>query len=564
MRNFYNCIIAPLVLFACMAMATSCRKGPEPFQNGWDNESDITVSASIAQPLTTKVSLEEGIDGSNRPVLKQKWEQGDVIVGWDESGNKLEFVINAATDINPVTGVATFVPTSASADIPGSGKVYLFYAPGKRIDDIADVDDGLSLIIDITNQGSADLPLVMSATGTVSGNSLNLVFSNETSIIIVKNPFFPGLPSATVTELNLSGANNKLSFTYSGKTATTTSTSSHTADITVSCGFSTDATGRTSDAEVYFTVLPDASATSIKIWTSAGEGEYSTTRRLSIEKGNCYSMSQLFSLSPNGALNGVFSVKNDEHNYKAISFSRGNLQYQASSGSWRFAAHQYDAIGDAAGNTTDSGRDSQEAWIDLFGWGATGLSDYVGQPYSISELYEDYNVDVFITRDSFSDWGMCMGVCWRTLLHDEWDYLLSYRETNTTGMTVSSRFAKIKVDNICGLVIFPDTFAWDTAEMGAAPSNCNNNHCEWMNASAYSVEQFEKMESAGCVFLPVTGIRQGHSVTETSSGYYWSSSSWNYNPYSLKFTDGYFFINSGDNYYGCSVRLVYDVKSLAL
>ena len=44
---------------------------------------------------------------------------------------------------------------------------------------------------------------------------------------------------------------------------------------------------------------------------------------------------------PTGAINGLFSVSGSRQVY----FSRGNLQYQASTNTWRFAEHQYDYIG---------------------------------------------------------------------------------------------------------------------------------------------------------------------------------------------------------------------------
>ncbi|MBO4655069.1 MAG: hypothetical protein J5644_05955, partial [Bacteroidales bacterium] len=45
--------------------------------------------------------------------------------------------------------------------------------------------------------------------------------------------------------------------------------------------------------------------------------------------------------APQGAISGKFSVSST----KQVYFSQGNLQYQASTGTWRFAEHQYDFIG---------------------------------------------------------------------------------------------------------------------------------------------------------------------------------------------------------------------------
>ena len=44
---------------------------------------------------------------------------------------------------------------------------------------------------------------------------------------------------------------------------------------------------------------------------------------------------------PGGALSGLFSVSATQQ----VHFSQGNLQYQASTNTWRFAEHQYDYVG---------------------------------------------------------------------------------------------------------------------------------------------------------------------------------------------------------------------------
>ena len=50
---------------------------------------------------------------------------------------------------------------------------------------------------------------------------------------------------------------------------------------------------------------------------------------------------------PQGAVKGVFSVSKN----KRVCFSQGNLQYQASTDTWRFAEHQYDVVGMGYGLT---------------------------------------------------------------------------------------------------------------------------------------------------------------------------------------------------------------------
>ena len=54
-----------------------------------------------------------------------------------------------------------------------------------------------------------------------------------------------------------------------------------------------------------------------------------------------------------GALNGRFTIN---ANGDQVIFSQGNLQYQASTQTWRFAEHQYDFVGDSEeGNVYEGG-----------------------------------------------------------------------------------------------------------------------------------------------------------------------------------------------------------------
>ena len=68
-----------------------------------------------------------------------------------------------------------------------------------------------------------------------------------------------------------------------------------------------------------------------------------------------------------GRLKGLFSVGNG----KTVRFSQGNLQYQASTDTWRFAEHQYDCIG----NTNSNISLFYQGWVDLFGYGTSGYND---------------------------------------------------------------------------------------------------------------------------------------------------------------------------------------------
>ena len=248
-----------------------------------------------------------------------------------------------------------------------------------------------------------------------------------------------------------------------------------------------------------------------------------------------------------GLLAGKFSVDDG----KQVQFSQGNLQYQASTKTWRFAENQYDYVGDAVGNTTSTGRDTQSDWIDLFGWGTAGHkydsgygSDY--QPWSTSTTDTNYGPNGTSNGlyDSFAqgDWGTNMGTGWRTLTKDEWQYLVGRTVNGGTGNGKSYTLGQ-SVNGKLGIVIYPDDYT----------------------GAAYSGSDWSTFEAAGCVFLPAAGLRDGTSVSEAGSGgYYWWSSpygSYDGSAYNMRFNSGTLFpANTSHRHYGFSVRLVRPVE----
>ena len=109
--------------------------------------------------------------------------------------------------------------------------------------------------------------------------------------------------------------------------------------------------------------------------------------------------------SPTGAIDGLFSVGENQQVY----FSKGNLQYRASTNTWRFANHQFDFVGgtlnegseyaEVFGNVYENGikcsnnriSSDYSGWIDLFGWGTSGYNHGANsyQPWSTSQNNSD-------------------------------------------------------------------------------------------------------------------------------------------------------------------------------
>ena len=241
---------------------------------------------------------------------------------------------------------------------------------------------------------------------------------------------------------------------------------------------------------------------------------------------------------PTGAINGLFSVSENQK----VWFSKGNLQYQASMGVWRFAANQFDYLGNDNSNISSS----YEGWIDLFGWG-TG-----NNPTLASTNESDYS--------SFKNWGdnaISNGGnitnSWKTMSYSQWEYVFDLR----SGL----RYAKARVNDVNGVILLPDN--WNSNNFSL--NSCNNESAGY-RSNIINSTQWATLEQFGAVFLPAAGCRGGTNVYDVGSlGLYWSSSEyWPSSQYDGRIAYYVFFSDSklsSYHYYrtkkeGKSVRLV--------
>ena len=293
---------------------------------------------------------------------------------------------------------------------------------------------------------------------------------------------------------------------------------------------------------------------------------------------------------------------------KQVYFSQGNLQYQASTNTWRFAENQYDAIGNDNSNISST----NEGWIDLFGWGTSGYNNTANDPFAINykpwatsydrldqtktikgteiesvncEMKpitgkcdttwtgegtyksEDYNYygygpSTFMTDNNLIgtsanyDWGVYSAIVnggnqkgqWHTLSYNEWYYIFYSRNL------AQYLRSQATVCGVHGYVLLPDDF---NLPDGLSWSYQTNN---W-DTNTYGPQAWSTLEATGAVFLPAAGCRGGTDVYDVGSGgYYWSSSY-----YDRSGAMGVFFSSDGANMdggerrYGASVRLVQDL-----
>ena len=250
---------------------------------------------------------------------------------------------------------------------------------------------------------------------------------------------------------------------------------------------------------------------------------------------------------PTGALNGLFTIN---ENGDQVYFSQGNLQYQASTDTWRFAEHQWNFIGsdevsygEPGGNVEGSSNhlisDMYDGWIDMFNWGTGNNPTYTWGIYGT--VFNDWGCNAISN-------GGNMENIWRTLTKDEWVYIF---KTRSTGSGI--RYAMAVVNGINGVILLPDDWCISYYSL----TSYNNNSASF-NSNVISLSVWNaKLEPNGAIFLPAAGFRFGTNVERIGTdGCYWSTAL-----YHVDFSDSWLHpaypsCPDGLDRFGFSVRLV--------
>ncbi|MGM9825745.1 MAG: hypothetical protein ACI3Z8_04840, partial [Paludibacteraceae bacterium] len=222
-----------------------------------------------------------------------------------------------------------------------------------------------------------------------------------------------------------------------------------------------------------------------------------------------------------------------------------------STNTWAFAAQQYEMLGTA--NVENSALADK---IDLFGWSASTATAKWGVSTSTSSS-SDYSGD-------FADWGQNIGngTTWRTLTDDEWTYLRSGRTNASNLMGV----ARINLDEAGttyanGLILLPDSWTCPEGISFKSGFSIENSIEAYADYQTFTLKQWQKLEAAGAVFLPASGLRYGSSIGRVRrSGDYWSATP-NDSDYAscLDFNSGEADWGVINRFYGQAVRLVQDL-----
>ena len=496
------------VALAALATLASCKK---------DQQVNGQFTATIENAAKTTITV-----GENNATVA--WTAGDQV--W----------INGATFTAASAGQTTSLTGSEEVSAP----YYAFYP--------TDLNPAAS-----STSASITLPATQTYTGSevhapmyaYASEGTDLYFRNLCGILVL-NLKSAGRNIRTITVT--AGSDEHLSGTFAvtgvdNPALTYSSNGGNT--ITLDCGTSgVDITYPTN----FYIYLPPANYTALQFTFTDVDGVVLTKAFQANASHPTFNVERnvfnpiTFELPPVGVIYSVFTVNRYG---KKVYFSRGNLQYNASTTTWQFAAHQYDYLGDVnenIGNTTYNG------WIDLFNFG-TGSN-----PTATSTITPFVNWGI----NAISNGGNIANCGWQTLSIQEWIYIITIR-SNTTNLGTDN-------DGKACFVLFPDGYNHpDGVEVPAVnPTNITN----MSNVAEYSVADWAAMEAAGAVLLPAAGFRNGTQYKPLDSdptkgpiGIYWSpttsSSSGGLSASALWFNDKETY-KLGSQSNGASVRLVWE------
>lgn len=237
---------------------------------------------------------------------------------------------------------------------------------------------------------------------------------------------------------------------------------------------------------------------------------------------------------------GVFTVASG----KQVRFAPSNLQYYLGSvgegvSRWSFKTHQYDRTSSITSGyyTTGTTQPDKDGYIDLFGWGASGIvgsaTRYLPWQYAWSGTFREdvENADMSTSIDwgynKIKNGGNENGM-WRTLTSEEWSYLLN---TRVVGEYVNS-ISRATVENVPGIIILPDNFVDPKTNASTNYTSFypgpNSSTIAGFSDNVYSGTGWAAMQAAGAVFLPACGYRSGASTLKNYSDnyiWYWTATS---------------------------------------
>ena len=563
------------IIAAAMAIfiAVGCKKESEV----------VTLGASIANDNNiAKVHL----SADNQPL----WDSNDPV--W----------VNG-DDTRVISDISTSDGTYAKIKGVTSSTTYLAIYPAEMATGNA---SNASIIIPASQTYDANkikFPMV-----AYSDNSnKHLFFYNLCSLlkVSVSNNITDG-PTLSLKKISVRSSDNLLcgtmALTVSSSTVTAGTPTNGGKEVELDLGSGVSVAPSATSQDFYIVVAPFAAENDITITVTTTDNKvFSRTRTISFLDINTIASARLnvttaAQLDPIGATT-VGTLK--------VISAPGNLQYKNHTwdfGEFRFAAHQYDFIGSSSVTGTVSGSNNYiyaketyskhtfatnnagtgDKWIDLFGWGTSGVGNFTGAQANNSDnghyvrlgcyantTNSNYGPGSTSIAGTAYDWGVNgsyhLGTGWRTLTPDEWNILMNTRNASPLNGTENARFAcvTLHIDNkdIKGTFIFPDQLHWPVNV--PYPNSINQVDVNFSSSHPYTAAEWALLEEEGVWFLPAAGYRSGTNTFSDiqTKGYYWTTQGGSGSGTTARYIDA----TTGaaawlDRKKGCSVRLVKNVQ----
>ena len=443
----------------------------------------------------TKVTYSEVGEGNLRP----KWEIGDTIVGQSEDG-LVNFTM-CVVDLDEWGAVV-------EGEAPDSCNVCFLYKKG--LNEIRSLPIPVSFKI---QSGDKRMPAVMLSKGEIRGGKGNFIFRSAGAIIGIDNA--KGMPAgSSITRVIVKGNDLSEAMVDRNGSSFVLTPTVKSGDMISTVAIDSVTVGSGDDRKFsrpVFIAVPVGARVSRVALVSGPEYFWYELDSAKVVTANSYlyvkeKTTFIEEIPPDGALPGRFSVGED----KQVFFSRGNLQatYNGGAYTWDFAAHQYDFVGNAPGNTIIDTQGNGNV-VDLFGWSTAKTN------YGINT-----SGDNLIYSGDFVDWGIAYckskGITdtefWRTLVGnpsgEEWYYMLGRRKMTGRSPRYTNCTGGIEIEGKTykGMFIYHDDYLGPEIGTEGAPDT-------WAGINA-----------AGIAFWPSTGWRDGSAVSfaEDGNGYYWS------------------------------------------
>lgn len=162
---------------------------------------------------------------------------------------------------------------------------------------------------------------------------------------------------------------------------------------------------------------------------------------------------------------------------------------------------------------------------------------------------------------------------WRTMGQGEWKWLFNSRSTSSSGLidyvtdneVTNARFVKATLEDIRGIMIFPDTYVHPVS---VHLKYINDNNENGFNENLLTAEQFYLLHEAGVEFLPIDSYynkNTEHISGTSAAGHYWSCKTQTTDKAifcKINVTEGINVDNYMQRYQGLFVRLVFQVEGV--